>query len=327
MPKYHSPTCRCPCCRNKRGDYPIHKPDCTCPVCRRSRGEYVEPWNKGLSAKDDPRVAQMWKTRKENDPTDEWSRRGEETKRKNDPDGLRFQKQQETARRNDPEGKRFQKTWKTRKEKYGPSGNINPELVSDKHRQIMINGGSEKLRRIIEQNDPTGERYVKAWKTRRERYGYVGCKNPEQWKNTLSKFWKQQYQNLSPEEKAEFLRRTVFQGNLRPNVSERILSNYLEPLSFRYNGRGPVIINGHFPDFVHKSLPLVIEYDGIGGHDPLVPWVPENKLELDNQRDDDYRKAGYYVLRVFPEDLEKGKELVQNKVKKWMLQGHRVVVT
>ena len=125
--------------------------------------------------------------------------------------------------------------------------------------------------------------------------------------------------NYTPEERQNRLRNDLLKGSRSPNASEGKLIPILEPLGFYYNGSGPIVINGKTPDFVHKSLPLIIEYDGGGGHDPKVPWVPDNQPELDDQRDSNYRKAEYKILRLLPEDLQKGKKHIQNKVKVWMV--------
>jgi len=124
--------------------------------------------------------------------------------------------------------------------------------------------------------------------------------------------------SLSDEEQVERLRNSFFKCSQKPNVSEAQLIPILEPLGFEYTG-ADYSDTGQRPDFSHIVHPLLLEYDGEGGHDPKVPWVPDNIAELDDQRDEVYRGAGYRVLRLLPEDLGKGREFVQQKVKDWMV--------
>lgn len=147
--------------------------------------------------------------------------------------------------------------------------------------------------------------------------------NHPEYGEEASKIAKKRWNNLTPEERENQLRNGLYKGRRSPNLSEAKLIPMLEPLGFQYNGNGPVIINGKTPDFIHETLPLFIEYDGEGGHDPNNPRVPENQPQLDDQRDIGYRKAGRHVLRLLPEDLWEGKEHVQNKVKEWMDSLHR----
>ena len=138
------------------------------------------------------------------------------------------------------------------------------------------------------------------------------------------------FKSLTEEELGERLRKTVFKGRLHPNPSESKLTSILNEFEFVYNGAGPILINGHMPDFIHNSLKVVIEYDGGGGHDPKVPWVPNNQPELDNQRDAKYRDKGYEVLRILPSDLKMGQEYIRKLVKeaitnqqKWEQQNEK----
>jgi len=130
------------------------------------------------------------------------------------------------------------------------------------------------------------------------------------------------FKSLTEEEKGRRLYKTVFKGRHHPNPSELKLFTILSDFGFTYNGAGPKLIGGHMPDFIHNKLNLVIEYDGDGGHNPKVPWVHKNQLELDNKRDIKYRTRGYDVLRIFPHDLKMGQEHVKNLVKKALTNLH-----
>ena len=124
--------------------------------------------------------------------------------------------------------------------------------------------------------------------------------------------------NYTPEERDHRLRISIYKGNRSPNISEAKLIPMLEPFGFHYNGRGPFSLNNKFPDYVHESLPFLIEFDGGGGHYLSNPRIPKNKPQLDDLRDSLYHKAGYNILRLYPKDLQSGKEHIQNKVRLWM---------
>lgn len=105
-----------------------------------------------------------------------------------------------------------------------------------------------------------------------------------------------------------------------PNKPEFRLIPILEEFGFIYHGDIEI---PRAPDFIHEDRQRVIEYDGFGGHSPTAPWTPdtwEECLALDDKRDQEYRDAGYYVLRIFPEDLAEGDDFVRGKVVEWMLQ-------
>lgn len=139
-----------------------------------------------------------------------------------------------------------------------------------------------------------------------------------QYGKNLSKTWEQ----FTPEEKERRLYNSLYKSFKRPNTSESKLIPMLEPLGFGYAGNNPPNETGHKPDFTHYKHPLIIEFDGSGGHDPKMPWIPDNVSELDDQRDADYRTKGYEVLRLLPEDLKEGTLFIQNKVTKWMNQSN-----
>lgn len=101
------------------------------------------------------------------------------------------------------------------------------------------------------------------------------------------------YSMLTEKEKQERLKNSMFKASQKPNISEQILLGYLTPLGFMYTGGdNNKKIAGHKPDFAHMKYPLLIEYDGPAGHDPSIPWVPENQAEIDDRRDEDYRGVG-----------------------------------
>lgn len=130
---------------------------------------------------------------------------------------------------------------------------------------------------------------------------------------TMRNLW----QSLSSHEKEIRMRKL----NETPNESERYLAGLLDSLGFTMNVTKGRFIAGHIPDFIHEELPLIIEYDGRGGHDPKSPWTPDTWEEchaIDDLRDRKYREEGYRVLRLTPEDRYGPPEAVLRKVTKWM---------
>ena len=132
----------------------------------------------------------------------------------------------------------------------------------------------------------------------------------------LKKYWASLYRK----EKAYQMQLRLGKARCRPNKSERLLSGYLEELDFCFNSV-PLSPSHRVPDFLHREEPLIIEFDGGGGHNPRLPWVPENKPELDNLRDQEYRLLGYKVLRLHKEDLLAGETHVQTIVHDWTAGG------
>lgn len=139
---------------------------------------------------------------------------------------------------------------------------------------------------------------------------------------------KKRWANFTEEEKRIEYNKKLGSVRRKPNRAEQLLSEILSDLGFKYNRKmwkGRAFI----PDFVHVNHPLVIEYDGMGGHDANVLRAlsggeliitQEEIDQRDNDRDDFYRSLGYHVLRIFPEDLKEGRLLIRNKVTEWMNQ-------
>lgn len=243
----------------------------------------------------------LWKRRRENDPDNMSFKQGIKTRHKNDPNGECYKRGQLTRKTNDPTNEWAKRIWEKRKIN-DPNDEWTKRMIDTRHK-----------------NNPNNECYKKTVDTRTRLYGYMGVRNPNPRATKLllgRKIW---WENLTPEEKMSFLKKGFFSGNKKPNISESKILNFIQPLGFRYNGRGPVIINNHTPDFNHIHFPLLIEFDGGGGHDPNNPRVPSNIAELDDIRDADYKMAEKEILRLLPEDLKKGQLFTQQKVKEWMI--------
>ena len=146
------------------------------------------------------------------------------------------------------------------------------------------------------------------------RKGYVPS---EEHKRKLSETHKALWFNFSFKEKREMLSRTIDLSRMRPNNKEKFLIPILKKYGFVYTGKKLVEIDRR-PDFVNKTIKAIIEYDGGGGHDPNVPWVPENKAELDIKRNREYREHDYKLLILLPTDIKKGIKHINTTVEDWL---------
>ena len=163
---------------------------------------------------------------------------------------------------------------------------------------------------------PTKETKAKMTSSQRERWKQIPNETRQEISKKIGIKQKQHWDSLTSSEREEKIKK--FFRQTHPNGPERFLIKLFEKYSllFIFHGTCPYPgLGGKMPDFVHKSLPLIIEYDGIGGHDPLVPWVPDNQPELDDRRDSLYRKAGYNILRLLPDDLQSGEEHIVGLIK------------
>jgi len=235
-------------------------------------------WNKGLTV-DDPRVAKYWETRRKHFPDNEPNKRAVKTKKKKYGHYC-VRDQEDRSRKLSKASKTYLKrAWKTRHELYGPSGVRDPENCH--YKNIFQKGDIPWNKGLTAEDDDR----IYTWDV------------------------------LTNKQKKDRLLRTLFKGHHRPNVSETKLLEYIKSLGFEYRGGSyDKSIAGHIPDYVHKIFPIIIEFDGDGGHNPDIPWVSGNQSELDDKRDEDYCNAGYRVIRIFPEDLMKGREFVIKKI-------------
>jgi len=124
---------------------------------------------------------------------------------------------------------------------------------------------------------------------------------------------KRWWASLNDIEKEQFLRRTLFNAKKKPNKSETFLSTILRPLGFLYNTKMLLDIRVK-PDFKHSKEKYIIEFNGPGGHDPKVPWVPDNIQEIDEQRYLLYTEHGYRTLFLTDTDLHLGEAHIIEKV-------------
>jgi len=288
---------------------------------RKKQGKIYQIWNKGLTMAD-PRLRKIWETRRKKDPNNLLAKKTWITRKENDPDDLWTEKMVRTTKLRNPNNECYKKAWvtrklndpnnnshkrmvQTRKERYGPCGFKDHDALCK--RMKTVNNDPDKLRRSLE--------------TMLERYGPSLMRDPEKVGKKHSEFMKKLWSSLTPKEKRQWLLASVLRGAQRPNNKEKVLIPILEPLGFIYNSDAK-IVGEHTPDFIHCHLPLLVEYDGLGGHHPnnkdTSPFVPMNQEERDTKRDKDYRDHNHSILRLLPNDLKLGEEHIQNKVDNWV---------
>lgn len=143
------------------------------------------------------------------------------------------------------------------------------------------------------------------------------------WNKRFRKYWN----SLTSERKTAHGRRgglAALKKLQTPNKQEVWLSKILNQYGFSFNNVFRVISYSQIlnrkramvPDFIHSNLPILIEFDGRGGHDVSVPWVPKNQPQLDDERDSLYQENGYEVIRFTHADLELGETYIIDTVKK-----------
>ncbi len=103
-----------------------------------------------------------------------------------------------------------------------------------------------------------------------------------------------------------------------PNGEEKILSKYVSVFGYVYNRK--VLCSGYskilgrvrsiVPDFVSDLFPeYPIEYDGFLGHNPRSPYNKGTDIVAwDNERDQIYLRNGWFNIKIYPEDLQKGRK-------------------
>ena len=125
------------------------------------------------------------------------------------------------------------------------------------------------------------------------------------------------WENLSLKEKNHQLQIRLGSARERPNRSETKLIRILKPLRFNYNS-SPIESSSRVPDFIHTKEKLIIEFDGDGGHNPRVPWIPDNKDDLDKQRNLEYKALGYETLSLTTNDLNLGRTHIISTINGWL---------
>jgi len=115
---------------------------------------------------------------------------------------------------------------------------------------------------------------------------------------------------MTPEEKYHKLSLMYKQ----PNKEEKYILGAIQKYGFRFCGNKAIHIGDHNPDFIHESLPIIIEYDGAGGHNPKLPWVPKNIRELDDERNRTYLEQGYKLIIITSSELDNLEEWVSEAI-------------
>ena len=96
-----------------------------------------------------------------------------------------------------------------------------------------------------------------------------------------------------------------------PNKSECLLRKIVKPYGFKYQGDGSLFIGKYNPDFVHKSLPLVIELFG-------EKWHPKEDV---SKRRYYFGKHGYKCMIVWYNQLIHSEKRIENRVKSFIAKS------
>jgi len=130
-----------------------------------------------------------------------------------------------------------------------------------------------------------------------------------------------QWDSLTNEEK----HKKLLKMGRSPNGEESLLQTIVSKFGFKFVGNKRKFVGDFNPDFINEEKKIILEYDGVGGHDPNLPWIPENQAELDTKRNKTYRLAGYTVVIINPDDLSKGEEHILTLFPKWFMDARRLV--
>ena len=119
------------------------------------------------------------------------------------------------------------------------------------------------------------------------------CEAAKRMAQTKRENWK----NLSPDEKSAFIRKWRKATSKTPNKTEQLLDSILQtnfPGEWEYVGDGKLVINGKIPDFAN-----------INGRKALIELFGDYWHRGENPQDriDEFSKLGYYCLIIWESDL------------------------
>lgn len=138
-------------------------------------------------------------------------------------------------------------------------------------------------------------------------------------KKRFSERMRLQYASFTDEQKANYLKTTIFKAGNHPNNFEvkckRLLDIYY-PNEFEYCGQGkPIIINGKNPDFIHKNKKIVVLCHGIYWHIKKLGYedTVENRHSIELLDSEPFRTYGYEVWVIWEDRLDLNKVIIFNK--------------
>lgn len=162
----------------------------------------------------------------------------------------------------------------------------------------------------------TGKHTDRFGKTYEELYGDVKA---TQLKNDCSNRMKNLYDSFDDEQKAEYLRNTLWKAGRHPNKFEDkcgALLNIYYPNEFEYCGNGKsVIINGRNPDFIHKTKKIVILCNGTYWHIKKIGYEDtiENRHTIELIESKAFRAYGYEVWIIWEDKVSLNKVVILNR--------------
>jgi len=138
---------------------------------------------------------------------------------------------------------------------------------------------------------------------------------------------KRMWENLTDEEKTQWMRKILLSANKKPNGQEALILQYILGYGFKYNDWLMLEDKGtkkrYIPDFVHDTHPLIIEFDGFLGHNIKSPYVSEEDEGKEEIRNRVYREHGYSVFCI-SENPSLDKYIMDlrliEKIEEWILE-------
>ena len=138
---------------------------------------------------------------------------------------------------------------------------------------------------------------------------------------------KRMWENLTDEEKTQWMRKVRLSANKKPNGQEAFILQYILCYGFKYNDwlilEDKETKKRYIPDFVHDTHPLIIEFDGFLGHNIKSPYVSEDDVGKEEIRNRVYREHGYSVFCI-SENPSIDKYIMDlrliEKIEEWILE-------
>ncbi|WP_287585488.1 6-carboxytetrahydropterin synthase [Candidatus Borrarchaeum sp.] len=186
--------------------------------------------------------------------------------------------------------------------------NVRKESLRRGRRKFWKSEGSEKTRKKI--GKASKDRWVDPNK-REEMTGKIleANKDPEQRrrKSERMKLNNPMKNRRNVEKMIASLRKTQ---KLSPNREEQKVIEFMKEnkLSFLFVGDGSYIVDGKIPDFINKSMRVVVEYNSRFWHSDDNPWY--NTSDDSEDRRKFFEARGYKFYIIWSDEFETSKEKI-----------------
>jgi very-short-patch-repair endonuclease len=116
---------------------------------------------------------------------------------------------------------------------------------------------------------------------------------------------KRAWDNASPEDRSARVRAASLGCGVHPNKQELRLDSIIQaafPQAFCFNVSAHGVIAGKLPDFIHRSLPVVVELFGTYWHGPEK--TGRSKEAEESMRSDHFSRHGYRLVVIWEHELD-----------------------